>query len=264
MTYYARASRAAFYGGRYPGSRMDPNAGVLHTTESTSLPSYSGGATAPNYTAVPDFKAKRLRWYAHFEDEMSARALRNLGGGVETNTANVVQVELVGTCDPGTAAKWRRSGYSFVFWPDAPDWALADLADFIADMRERHGIKIAGPGPAVWTAYPTSYSNGGGQRMSFDRWRGFFGWCGHQHVPENVHGDPGALKWGVLETKARALFAGQATPPPAPAKATTPHWDAIYQSAVRAERALGEAPAKKRRASLAAIKARAARVSTKF
>ena len=77
---------------------------------------------------------------------------------------------------------------------------------FIADMHKRHGIPISGPG-SVWTPYPESYGKGG-QRFSFDRWRAFKGWCGHQHVPENTHGDPGALEWGVVESLVRKL-AGQ-------------------------------------------------------
>jgi hypothetical protein len=29
--------------------------------------------------------------------------------------------------------------------------------------------------------------------MSDDEWNAFNGWCGHQHVPENSHWDPGKL-----------------------------------------------------------------------
>jgi len=216
MSTYARANTsAAWYQDNFPGAVMDPNAGVLHTTEGTSLPGYSGGATAPNYTAVPDFAAKRLRWFAHFPDERSSRALQNDAGGVETNTLNVVQVELVGTCDPRTAASWRAKGARFIFWPDAPDWALADLAHFIADMNRRHGIKVQGPGTGRWTPYPESYG-AGGQRFSFTAWRNFYGWCGHQHVPENDHGDPGALDWGRVERMAKELLAPDPKPEPKP------------------------------------------------
>ena len=212
MTTYPPAdTRAAWYQDNYPGAVMDPNCGVLHTTEGTSLPGYSGGATAPNYTAVPDFSRKRLRWFAHFPDERSSRALRNLGGGVETNTANVVQVELVGTCDPGTRDRWKREGRTFIFWPDAPEWALDDLAEFIAWMHKAHGIKISGP--RTWAPYPSSYANGAGQRFSFAQWRSFYGWCGHQHVPENTHGDPGSLPWGRVAAKARALVAPEPDQP---------------------------------------------------
>ncbi|MBQ1166121.1 hypothetical protein KBZ21_49875, partial [Streptomyces sp. A73] len=73
---------------------------VWHSTEGTSLPSYGGGGSAPNLTAKPDFKNKRMVWYQHFDFDPSARALVNRAGGVETNTLNVCQVEVVGTCDP--------------------------------------------------------------------------------------------------------------------------------------------------------------------
>ena len=79
------------------------------------------------------------------------------GGGVETNTANVIQVELVGTCDPNnrhTMTDWRgvrlRAEVDYIYWPDAPDWALRDLAAFLRDMHDRHGIKLQGP--STWAA----------------------------------------------------------------------------------------------------------------
>lgn len=213
MSKYAKATQGPSYEDRYPGSVMKPNAGVIHTTEGTSLPTYSGGAVAPNYTAVPDFKNKRLVWHNHFPDERSSRALENHAGGVETNTLNVVQVELVGTCAPGIHADWEKRGIQHIYWPEAPDWALDDVADFIADMHRRHGIKIAGP--KTWTAYPDSYG-AGGQRFTNAQWRAFYGWCGHQHVPENVHGDPGAFPWAKVEAKAKALVGDKPAPKPAP------------------------------------------------
>ena len=46
--------------------------------------------------------------------------------------------------------------------------------------------------------------------------RAFYGWCGHQHVPENVHGDPGAFPWAKVEAKAKALVGDKPAPKPAP------------------------------------------------
>src|SRR5690606_7302759 len=143
---------------------------------------------------------------------------QNLRGGVETNTANVLQVELVGTCDPGTAAAWSKAGRQFIFWPKAPQWALDDLADFIAWANRTHGIPIQGPGKGrVWKAYPASYG-AGSNRLTHAEWRKFTGWCGHQHVPENTHGDPGALDFGYVKRKAKAVVkagtAGAAKPRP--------------------------------------------------
>lgn len=178
---------------------MDVNVVVLHTTEGTSLPSYGGGTSAPNLTAVPNFTDKRLDWYQHFDIDVSSRALVNLAGGVETNTLNVCQVELVGTCDPASHKKWGSTQH--IFWPDAPEWALADLADFLRWMHVQHGMPLSGP--AKWPAYPSSYANGGGQRMATATWKSFEGVCGHMHVPENTHGDPGAIDFATLITLAK-------------------------------------------------------------
>jgi hypothetical protein len=229
MTTYGPANtQAAWYQDNYPGAAMSPNCGVIHTTEGTTLPGYSGGAEAPNYTAVPDFKESRLRFFAHFPDERSSRALVNSAGGVETNTLNALQIELVGTCAPGTRDAWKRAGAKFIFWPDAPDWALRDLAKFMVDMKRRHGIPLSGPPDSDWVAYPESYGPGG-QRFSFAKWRGFTGWCGHQHVPENVHGDPGALPFSKLLRVAQAILDGPTKP--AEADPNTPRWDRICELA---------------------------------
>jgi hypothetical protein len=175
---------------------MEVNVVVLHTTEGPTLPDYDGGAVAPTLTAVPDFAAQKLRWYQHFGIDTSARALVNLPGGVETNTANVCQVELVGTCDPGTHAKWTGSGTTHVYWPEAPEWALREVATFLRWMNREHGVPLSGP--SRWPAYPSSYASAAGQRMTFAQWNAFKGVCGHMHVPENVHGDPGAIDFTKL------------------------------------------------------------------
>ncbi|MFJ8081958.1 N-acetylmuramoyl-L-alanine amidase [Streptomyces sp. NPDC096205] len=193
---YPGASTAYWCQGRYPGSPMEVNVVVLHTTEGRSLPSYDGGALAPNLTAVPDFSLRRLDWFQHFDIDVSSRALRNLAGGVETNTLNVCQVELVGTCDPATHAKWEQANYAHIYWPKAPDWALTQLAEFLRWMHAEHGVPLTGP--SAWPAYPSSYGNGAGQRLSASSWSAFKGVCGHMHVPENDHGDPGAIDFERL------------------------------------------------------------------
>ncbi|MEW2402468.1 peptidoglycan-binding protein [Streptomyces sp. NPDC046862] len=193
---YPGASRANWYQDDFGGDPMQVNVVVLHTTEGYTLPGYDGGSTAPNLTAVPDLAAKKLKWYQHFDIETSSRALVNLPGGVETNTMNVCQVELAGTCDPKSHAKWKAAGHAHVYWPDAPDWALQGVARFLAWMHEEHGVPLSGP--KSWPAYPTSYGNGGGQRMTGTQWTDFKGVCGHTHVPENVHGDPGAIDFARI------------------------------------------------------------------
>ncbi|MEU5978456.1 peptidoglycan-binding protein [Streptomyces sp. NPDC047315] len=203
VTYYPGASRAYDYSGRYNGSPIKPNCGVIHTTEGTSLPSYGGGASAPNITAKPNFTKKRLDFYQHYPFNRSARALVNLAGGVETNTLNAVQVELVGTCDPKRKTSWNgaKAGKDYIFWPDAPDWALKGLAEFLAWQFKHNGIALTGP--KTWLPYPSSYGKTAA-RMSFSAWTDFNGWCGHQHVPENTHGDPGDLDFATVLSLAKA------------------------------------------------------------
>lgn len=198
---YPGASTANWYGSTYPGSAMESNVIVWHTTEGTSLPGYSGGAQAPNFTAKPNFAAKKLDWYQHFGFDVSSRALVNAAGGVETNTLNVVQVEIVGTCDPTTHAKWTKAGTSHLYAPELPDWVVRDLAAFAKWAHDQHGVPLTSD--VSFKAYPGSYGTSNGVRMSASKWTNFEGHCGHQHVPENLHGDPGALPIASILTAAK-------------------------------------------------------------
>ncbi|MER6492736.1 hypothetical protein [Streptomyces griseorubiginosus] len=197
---YPGASTTYWFGAKYPGSAMEVNVLCWHSTEGTSLPSYDGGSMAPNFTAKPDFAAKRLVWYQHFDFDVSSRALRNLTGGVETNTLNVGQVEIVGTCDPTTHAKWARSGIQHLYMAELPDWAIRDLAAFAKWANANHGVPLSSG--LTFKAYPSSYG-GNGVRMNGTQWNNFTGHCGHQHVPENDHGDPGAFPMAAILAAAK-------------------------------------------------------------
>lgn len=196
---YPGADLSLFFGTKYKGSLMNVDKLLWHTTEGRTVVDYSGGAEAPTLTAAPDMTAKKLRWYQHFDINRSARALVNSTGGVETNTDDVVQVELVGTCDPATRDKWIREGRAgeFIFWPDAPDWALEGLADFSNWLLENHGVKIKST--VTWKAYPASYGANNGVRLTGAQWTAYTGHLGHEHAPDgNVHGDPGNLDWARI------------------------------------------------------------------
>jgi hypothetical protein len=97
---------------------------------------------------------------------------------------------------------------------------MRDLAAFLKDMKARHGIALTGP--TKWLPYPKSYGSSGGQRMTFAQWRAFYGWCGHQHVPENDHGDPGSLDFAGLLALAKGEAA--ATPITKPETPTLKEW----------------------------------------
>ncbi|WP_425244860.1 hypothetical protein [Streptomyces sp. NEAU-NA10] len=218
------ASQRYFYGdGGYSGSDMEVNCGVVHTTEGRTLPSYNGGAIAPTVTGVPDIKAKRINWYQHYDVDESARALANKLGGVSTNTANAFQIELVGTCDDSKAKTWdgKRAGVDYLHWPTAPDWALAEVAWLVRWLYDYHGVPLTCV--KDWIAYgrdtrrpgitPASYG-ASPARMSFAEWQAFKGWCGHQHVPENDHGDPGSMDFARVIEHARGGTGPTTTPTP--------------------------------------------------
>jgi hypothetical protein len=232
------ASQQYFFGtGRYSGSDMEVNCGVAHTTEGMTVPSYGGGAEAPNVTGLPDFKTKKIRWYQHFDVDESARALVNRSGGVETNTANAFQIELVGTCDANHSKTWggKRAGVDYIYWPDAPDWALAEVAWLVRWLHDYHGVPLTCV--KDWLAYgvdsrrpgvtPASYG-ANPARMSMATWRNFTGWCGHQHVPENDHGDPGAMDFAHVI----ALAKGTTTPEEDPMAGITKAdiYDAVWKT----------------------------------
>lgn len=186
--YPGATTGSSWYQDTYGGDAMESNVVVWHTTEGTSLPDYGGGAQAPNFTAVPDFAAKALRWHQHFDFDTSSRALMNRPGGVETNTLNAVQVEIVGTCDPTAHKRWARVPH--LYTPELPDWVIRDLAAFARWARDHHGVPLSSG--QTFVSYPASYG-ATKTRMTGAEWNAFKGHCGHQHVPENDHGDPGAF-----------------------------------------------------------------------
>lgn len=188
---FAVTSGSSWYGDNYTGTPFEANVGVVHTTEGTTLPSYGGGVSAPNVTGVPDFTKQIIKWYQHYDVDRSSRALLNKAGGVETNTLNAFQVELVGTCDPRTRDRWKAEGRKFIYWPDAPDWALREVAKLVRWLSDNHRIQIKST--VTWRPYPSSYGEFAGQRLDGAQWQKYYGWLGHQHVPENDHGDPGDL-----------------------------------------------------------------------
>lgn len=182
-----------WYENTYLGDAMEVNVGVLHTTEGYTVPSYSGGAEAPNVTGLPDIRNKKVKWYQHFSVDRSSRALVNQVGGVQTNTLNCFQVELVGTCDPAHKTSWgsKKAGVDYIYWPDAPDWALEEVGYLVNWLYQNHKIKRECG--VTFKPYPASYGASNGVRLSNADWLNYYGWLGHQHVPENLHGDPGDI-----------------------------------------------------------------------
>ena len=171
-------------GGYYVGK---PYRVVLHTTETSGMPGYNGGGSAPHLTYDP----KAHKWYQHSKLTTAARALRNPSGGVQTNRANALQVEIICYSNKGIADQ-----ASYRLWVgDLDDQAIADLQEFINWCVGEFGVEFEWPGKQ---AYSYSQANAAGFRMSGTAWNDFNGVCAHQHVPENTHWDTGALAWDKI------------------------------------------------------------------
>jgi len=135
---------------------------LWHDTETAGLPSYSTGYF-PNMTicgGVP---------YQHIPANRASRALRNESGGVQTNRWNVFQIEICGYAN--------KVAYHPV---------MTQVAQWLAEVR---GCPLRST--VTWRSYPDSYGNSP-VRLSASQWSSYSGHLGHQHVPENSHGDPGS------------------------------------------------------------------------
>lgn len=165
-------------------SAFQPEADVclLHTTEGMGWPGYNGGGFAPHDTIKP-IRNKGIEVRQHISYDQFAKALANTSVPGETNRRGVLQFELMGTCDP----KYKDDP-DWYYWPDADDVVLQALADYLRPALTRYKIPLQAP---KFLPYPSSYGNRQGQRMSPRQFASFQGICGHQHAPENDHGDPG-------------------------------------------------------------------------
>lgn len=149
---------------------------VLHTTEGTSYAgaraAYRTNKASPHFTV--SFEGGRLGVWQHVALNRAASALRHPVGTPHTNRLSAVQIEVV--------AKAAKPG-----WPDA---LLVGTADLIAWIIDQTGVEPVAP---HFAPYPASYGIDNGIRFSAADWLTFGGICGHQHVPGNDHGDPGAI-----------------------------------------------------------------------
>lgn len=139
---------------------------VFHTTEGTTVQGavsvYKTIQACPHLTVDPE----TFERFQHVPLSSSAYALRNLKGGCETNSTGVIQIEIV--------------GYAGETW----SWS--------SERLQWLGEQVVKP---ILDEYPdiprTVYR---GPRMSCDEWLLWpGGLCGHAHVPENDHWDPGDL-----------------------------------------------------------------------
>jgi hypothetical protein len=146
---------------------------VHHTTEGSgadaALAAFKKNRSDPHFTV----DAMMIR--QHIDTTLSARALRNDPGGVQTNFDSAIQIELV-----GFAGRHKNKA------------ALRNLARLCRWIEATHGVPRAWPnGP------PKTAKNGkdpGGHNRDAATWESTGGHYGHSHVPENVHWDPAYTK----------------------------------------------------------------------
>lgn len=184
---------------------------VLHTTEGFSWPGYNGnGNIAPTATIWHGHGVRQ-----HFNISQPARALVNLPGGSDTDSQGDIQFELVGTCDPSK----KNSG--MLYWPEATDEDMTELVDFVVWLHNEWGLKLQST--VTWVAYPGSYGDTMGQRLSTAEWIAYEGILGHEHVPENLHGDPGLFPIQRLFDLCNAKLGKVATVPAQQPQNTNPN-----------------------------------------
>ncbi len=182
--------RSQDFSRKYPGSAIDADKIILHTTEGPNWPSYDGGKNAPHITIKVNPRTGACEWRQHYPLNRSSRALKNLPGGVETNTDDTIQVELIGTCDPRAMTGWAKDS---LLWPAAEEKHLAGVRTILKAICAATDVPFVDAAPRGWKSYPSSYANGAGQRLTNREWSAARGILGHQHVPENTHGDPGNI-----------------------------------------------------------------------
>lgn len=182
---------------------------VLHSTETADWPGYS--SNWPTLTYHPG----RHAWRQHMPVNMSATALVDPSSTVvRENRDGVVQVEIVGYCDPAQISKGRPDVQQL----DAQ--AVADLGAFLAWLGREWGLPLVSV--PKWVAYPDSYGNKQGQRLSGPAYDSFAGVLGHQHVSGNDHGDPGRIPIGAIMAAAKGALPAAAPVAPSGATPTQP------------------------------------------
>jgi len=166
-------------GGTYTGG---PFRGVIHTTEYTwytpSKTIYYKHYDPPHFTMV--MESAGVNFYQHFPITVAARALENRRGGVETNTRSAIQIEIA----------WTAADIG-----NLPEAMIERLWDWMRWVETQTGMQ--GWNYPQFRGIEAKGLDGVG-RMTNDEWNAFEGWCGHQHVPENEHWDPGELDMGAL------------------------------------------------------------------
>jgi hypothetical protein len=184
------ASTTYWYGSKYPGSAMESNVIVWHTTEGTSLPGYGGGAEAPNFTApglrreaprlVPALRIRRLLPRPH----------EPIRGSRDQHPQRL----------PGRDRRHLRPHHPHQVEPRRIRPPLHTRPPRLGNPGPGRVREVGQPEPRRAALLGTHVQGvplqlrqqrRADERQPLDK--SFKGHCGHQHVPENDHGDPGAV-----------------------------------------------------------------------
>jgi hypothetical protein len=122
-------------------------------------------------------------------------ALARPSGTVHTNRMHAIQVEL-----------WGRARDMSSAPETVIDWLARRLLAPVADLVPINLRNVRG------TSGSECYGRRSPCRMTVEEWRTFDGVCGHQHVPNNSHWDPGLLDLHAIASRARALLAARTSP----------------------------------------------------
>jgi len=166
---------------------------LLHSTEGSTIESALGAYRTNNSWPTLTVDCPRRRCVRHLPLDVAARALRNEAGGVQTNKEGsiLVQIEMVGFA--GTP--------SSIGSPADLDWFGREV---VAPIIRATGIPLTVG--VRFASYPGSYGKNAAQRLSPAAWDSYSGICGHQHAPENTHGDPGAIDVARIVAAARTAL----------------------------------------------------------
>lgn len=178
----------------------------LHSTETGSWPGYQSGATAPHFTIDPRTGAARQ----HIPLTRAARALEHPRGTPETNRAGVIQIEIIGSADLAFSKK-----HGYLFMPSLTQAQLSTIGALVAKIRAAvPGVPLAST--VDWVHHPRPGYGAGYPRLTTAQFSTYRGILGHQHVPNNSHGDPGALNVAAM---IKGISPAPPKPPaPAPSK----------------------------------------------
>jgi endonuclease I len=201
---------------------------VHHVTDGST---YVGARSA--YVAnrsEPHFTVDGGTIYQHIDTGLAARSLKNASGGVQTNRASAVQIEVV-----GFSGKPKN------------ETTLRDVERLCRWIEKTHGVTQVWPNGTPLP--PRNGRDPGGHNRNAQTWRTRGGHYGHCHVPENDHWDPGyteaelRIVMGQAPAVRLAADTAEAIPDPALAEAlrelerfgSEPYYDETADQASRDE-----------------------------